>query len=152
MASKYRNSGQTCVCTNRFFVQDGIYDEFAARFAEAVKGLVQGAGTSPGTNVGPLINQAAVTKASQLVQDAQSKVTGGCSSKRHMLTRLDYCVLVLVNQSPGCPSADWRRGQGAHCRGKLLPTHCPSQCRHLHGLLPSGVCVYMCALAGGSKL
>ena len=77
MASKYRNSGQTCVCTNRFFVQDGIYDEFAARFAEAVKGLVQGAGTSPGTNVGPLINQAAVTKASQLVQDAQSKVAVG---------------------------------------------------------------------------
>lgn len=74
MACKYRNGGQTCVCANRIFVQDGVYDEFAKRFAERVKGLSVGNGLSEGTEIGPLIDTAAVEKVKGHVDDA---VSGG---------------------------------------------------------------------------
>ncbi len=81
MASKYRNSGQTCVCANRIFVQDGIYDAFAARLKQAVSGLKVGAYDEDGVTNGPLINSAAMAKVERLVQDAASKgakiLTGG---------------------------------------------------------------------------
>ncbi|MCF6197536.1 MAG: aldehyde dehydrogenase family protein, partial [Emcibacter sp.] len=70
MASKYRNSGQTCVCANRIFVQDGIYDAFAARLKQAVSGLKVGAYDEDGVTNGPLINSAAMAKVERLVQDA----------------------------------------------------------------------------------
>lgn len=70
MASKFRNAGQTCVCANRILVQDGVYDAFAQRFAEAVKALKIGPGTEPGVTVGPLINTAAVEKVEEHVADA----------------------------------------------------------------------------------
>src|SRR5207253_5584726 len=57
VASKYRNAGQTCVCANRIYVQDGVYDAFAARLAEKVKGFKVGPGTEPGVVIGPLIDQ-----------------------------------------------------------------------------------------------
>lgn len=70
---KYRNAGQTCVCANRFFVQDGIYDAFAKKFTEAVNALKMGHGTEQGVEVGPMINRGAVGDVKALVDDALSK-------------------------------------------------------------------------------
>src|SRR6266540_4335808 len=78
---KFRNSGQTCICANRIFVQDGIYDEFVRRLTEAVTGLKVGAGTEPDVNVGPLIDDQALRKVERHVADALSGgaelLTGG---------------------------------------------------------------------------
>ncbi len=60
MASKYRNTGQTCVCANRMLVQDGVYDAFAAKLKAAVEALKVGNGMEPGVTQGPLINADAV--------------------------------------------------------------------------------------------
>jgi succinate-semialdehyde dehydrogenase/glutarate-semialdehyde dehydrogenase len=73
MASKYRNAGQTCVCANRLLVQDGVYDAFAAKLAEAVGKLKVGDGTQAGVTTGPLINRAAVAKVEEHIADALSK-------------------------------------------------------------------------------
>ncbi|WP_455282554.1 NAD-dependent succinate-semialdehyde dehydrogenase [Cupriavidus necator] len=70
MASKFRNSGQTCVCANRIYVQSGIYDRFARRLAEEVRKLRVGAGTEEGVTIGPLINESAVKKVLTHVEDA----------------------------------------------------------------------------------
>ena len=84
IASKYRNTGQTCVCTNRILVKAGVYDEFAARLARAVEQLQVGPGVEPGVAQGPLIDRAALEKVEQLVADAVGRgarvVTGG---RRH---------------------------------------------------------------------
>jgi succinate-semialdehyde dehydrogenase/glutarate-semialdehyde dehydrogenase len=81
LVSKYRNSGQTCVCANRILVQDGVYDAFAARFAAKVGVLKVGRGTDKDVMLGPLIDGAAVTKVEQHINDAVAKgariVTGG---------------------------------------------------------------------------
>ncbi|MBS0345727.1 MAG: NAD-dependent succinate-semialdehyde dehydrogenase [Proteobacteria bacterium] len=86
MASKYRNAGQTCVCANRILVQDGIYDAFAARLAEAAAALQVDDGLAAGAQVGPLINAAALEKVEGLVGDALAKgaqlVTGGTRHPR----------------------------------------------------------------------
>lgn len=71
IASKYRNAGQTCVCANRFLVQAGVYDEFAEKFSAAVAKLSVGPGVD-GSDVGPLINEAAVDKVAGLVEGAVS--------------------------------------------------------------------------------
>ncbi len=73
LASKYRNAGQTCVCANRFLVQDGVYDEFAKKLAAATAQLVVGRGEKDGVSVGPLINKEAIDKVDSIVQDAISK-------------------------------------------------------------------------------
>ena len=73
MASKYRNAGQTCVCANRLLVQDGVYDAFAAKLAEAVKTLKVGDGMEAGVTTGPLINRAAVAKVEEHIKDALAK-------------------------------------------------------------------------------
>ena len=81
MASKYRNAGQTCVCANRIYVQDKVYDQFVEKFAAKVKALKVGNGFEDGVAQGPLIEDAAVQKVERHVQDAISKggkvVTGG---------------------------------------------------------------------------
>jgi succinate-semialdehyde dehydrogenase/glutarate-semialdehyde dehydrogenase len=86
MLSKFRNMGQTCVCANRFLVQDGVYDAFEAKLGKAVAALKVGDGMMPGVEQGPLINMAAVEKVEQLLADARQKgahiATGG---KRHRL-------------------------------------------------------------------
>ncbi|MCB2186538.1 MAG: NAD-dependent succinate-semialdehyde dehydrogenase [Deltaproteobacteria bacterium] len=100
LIAKYRNSGQTCVCTNRFLVQDGVYDEFTARLAEKVAALKLGNGLEPGVEQGPLIDQAALTKVEDLVADALASgaklLTGG---KRSILggTYYEPTVLTEVN-------------------------------------------------------
>jgi len=84
MASKYRNTGQTCVCANRLLVQDGVYDAFAAKLKAAVEALKVGNGMEPGVTQGPLINGDAVKKVEEHIADAVKRgakvVTGG---KRH---------------------------------------------------------------------
>jgi len=101
LASKYRNAGQTCVCANRLYVQDGVYDAFAAKLAEKVKGFKVGAGTEPGVVIGPLINDAGVKKVEQHVADAVGKgakvVLGG---KRHALGGLFFQPTVLTDVTP----------------------------------------------------
>ena len=73
MASKYRNAGQTCVCANRLYVQDGIYDSFVEKFAAKVKALKVGNGFEEGVVQGPLIEDAAVDKVQRHVDDAVAK-------------------------------------------------------------------------------
>ncbi|KVE37559.1 NADP-dependent succinate-semialdehyde dehydrogenase [Burkholderia sp. BDU5] len=86
IASKYRNSGQTCVCTNRFYVHEKVYDAFAEKLSAAVAKLKVGLGTEAGVVQGPLINEAAVKKIESHIADALGKgarvTTGG---KRHAL-------------------------------------------------------------------
>ena len=73
MASKYRNAGQTCVCANRFYVQDGVYDQFVTKFSAKVKALKVGNGFEEGVMQGPLIEDAAVAKVVRHVADAIAK-------------------------------------------------------------------------------
>jgi len=86
LASKYRNSGQTCVCANRLYVQDKVYDAFVAKLSAAVQKLNIGDGSMPGVNQGPLIDMNAVEKIEEHIADAVEKgatvVLGG---KRHAL-------------------------------------------------------------------
>ncbi|HSH41165.1 MAG TPA: NAD-dependent succinate-semialdehyde dehydrogenase, partial [Arenicellales bacterium] len=96
MASKFRNTGQTCVCANRILVQEGVYNEFAERLAEAVSGLKVGPGTEEGVNQGPLINQEALEKVEYHVRDAASKGAGVMvGGERHELGGTFYQPTVL---------------------------------------------------------
>ena len=101
IVSKYRNTGQTCVCANRLFVQDKVYDAFAAKLAERVRGLRVGPGTDAGVTQGPLINKAALDKVEEHVADAKTHgarvVTGG---KRHALGGTFYEPTVLADVTP----------------------------------------------------
>src|SRR6266853_744022 len=102
LASKYRNTGQTCVCANRLLIQDKVYDAFAAKLTEKVKAMKVGNGMEPGVVQGPLIDKAAVAKVEEHIADALSKgaklLTGG---KRHALggTFFEPTVLANVNTS-----------------------------------------------------
>jgi succinate-semialdehyde dehydrogenase/glutarate-semialdehyde dehydrogenase len=95
--SKFRNTGQTCVCANRLYVQDGVYDAFAQKLAEAVQRLKVGNGFESGVTQGPLIDEAAVEKAEDHISDAVSKgarvLLGG---KRHSLGRTFFEPTVLA--------------------------------------------------------
>ena len=99
--SKYRNTGQTCVCANRFLVQDGIYAAFAARLAERASQLKIGPGQEPGVAQGPLINEDAVAKVEAHIADALAKgaclLTGGA---RHALGGTFFQPTVLADLSP----------------------------------------------------
>ena len=99
--SKYRNTGQTCVCANRFLVQDGIYAAFAARLAERAGELKVGPGREPGVVQGPLINAAAVAKVEAHIADALAKgaslLTGGA---RHALGGTFFQPTVLADLAP----------------------------------------------------
>jgi succinate-semialdehyde dehydrogenase/glutarate-semialdehyde dehydrogenase len=99
LASKYRNAGQTCVCANRIYVQDGVYDAFAAKLTEKVKSFKVGAGTEPGVVIGPLIDEQGVQKVEKHLADALGKgaqvVLGG---KR--MGGLFFQPTVLTNVTP----------------------------------------------------
>lgn len=98
LIAKYRNAGQTCVCVNRFLVQDGIHDAFVARLAERVAELAVGDGFAEGVKLGPLINQRAVEKVADHVQDALAKgarlIAGG---ERHPLGHGFFLPTVLAD-------------------------------------------------------
>ena len=100
MASKYRNAGQTCVCANRLFVQDGIYDEFARRLTEASAAMKVGDGLEEGVEQGPIIDDQGLAKVERHVADAIAKgatvLTGG---KRHALGGTFYEPTVLTGMS-----------------------------------------------------
>ncbi|BCG48084.1 Succinate-semialdehyde dehydrogenase [NAD(P)+] [Citrifermentans bremense] len=102
LISKYRNTGQTCVCTNRFLVQDGVYDRFAEKLAQAVANMKVGDGLKGETQQGPLIDMKAVEKVEEHIQDALAGgarvVTGG---KRHMLGGTFFEPTVLADVKPG---------------------------------------------------
>jgi succinate-semialdehyde dehydrogenase/glutarate-semialdehyde dehydrogenase len=97
MLSKYRNAGQTCVCANRILVQDKVYDAFAEKLAAKVKSLKVGPGTEAGVNIGPLIDQNAVAKVEEHIQDAVAKgakvIVGG---KKHALGGLFFEPTLLT--------------------------------------------------------
>ncbi|MBI5129404.1 MAG: NAD-dependent succinate-semialdehyde dehydrogenase [Rhodopseudomonas palustris] len=101
MVSKYRNMGQTCVCANRLYVQDGVYDAFVEKLAAKVKAMKIGDGTEQGVTQGPLINEAAVEKTEKHIADAVSHgakvITGG---KRHALGGTFFEPTVLANVRP----------------------------------------------------
>jgi succinate-semialdehyde dehydrogenase/glutarate-semialdehyde dehydrogenase len=94
--SKYRNAGQTCVCANRVYVQEGVYDEFVAKFTAAVQDLKVGRGEEAGVNIGPMISSDAIDKVEELLADAKDKgakvVEGG---ERHELGGLFYQPTVV---------------------------------------------------------
>ena len=102
VASKFRNAGQTCMCANRIFVQEGIYDAFTAKLKEAVNKLKVGNGLEPGVTIGPLINQQALDKVEAHVANALGHgaklATGGA---RHALGGLYYEPTILTDVQPG---------------------------------------------------
>jgi succinate-semialdehyde dehydrogenase / glutarate-semialdehyde dehydrogenase len=101
LASKYRNAGQTCVCANRIYVQDGVYGPFAEKLSEKVKGFKVGPGNEPGVVIGPLIDEQGIKKVEAHVADALSKgartLLGG---KRHERGGLFFQPTVLTNVTP----------------------------------------------------
>ncbi|MGO4727466.1 MULTISPECIES: NADP-dependent succinate-semialdehyde dehydrogenase [unclassified Inquilinus] len=101
IASKYRNTGQTCVCANRILVQDGVYDAFAAKLAEAVRALKVSDGMTDGAQQGPLINMKAVEKIEEHIADAVEKgahvALGG---KRHALGGTFFEPTILTDVTP----------------------------------------------------
>jgi succinate-semialdehyde dehydrogenase/glutarate-semialdehyde dehydrogenase len=101
MASKYRNTGQTCVCANRLLVQDGVYDAFAAKLAAAVAKLKIGDGLKGETQQGPLIDDKAVAKVEEHIADAVKKgariIAGG---KRHALGGTFFEPTILADVTP----------------------------------------------------
>jgi len=101
IASKYRNTGQTCVCANRILVQDGVYDAFAAKFAAAVKKLKPAGGLEEGATQGPLIDDKAVEKVEEHISDALARgariVTGG---HRHARGGRFFEPTVLADVTP----------------------------------------------------
>jgi len=100
LASKYRNAGQTCVCANRLYVQDGVYDQFADKLVAAVRKLKVGNGVEAGVTQGPLIDDKAVKKVEQHVADAVAK--GGrllLGGKRHALGHSFFEPTVIADAS-----------------------------------------------------
>ena len=101
LASKYRNTGQTCVCANRFLVHDSVYDAFAAKLAAAVRALKVGNGLDADVGQGPLIDEPALAKVEELVADA---VAGGAQvltgGQRHALGGTFYEPTILTDVGP----------------------------------------------------
>ncbi len=107
MASKYRNAGQTCVCANRIYVQDGVYDAFVQKFAAKVRDVKVGNGFEDGVAQGPLIEDAAVEKVQRHVADAVAKggkvVVGG---KKLQGQFFEPTVLAEANQNMLCATEE----------------------------------------------
>jgi succinate-semialdehyde dehydrogenase/glutarate-semialdehyde dehydrogenase len=104
MISKYRNAGQTCVCSNRLFVQDGVYDEFVEKLVKATAALGVGDGMQDGIAIGPLVTTKAVNDVDKLVQDsiaAGARVALGGGA--HELGGCFYQPTVLTEVTPEMP-------------------------------------------------
>jgi succinate-semialdehyde dehydrogenase/glutarate-semialdehyde dehydrogenase len=101
MASKYRNTGQTCVCANRLLIQAGVYDEFAKRLKAAVSQLRVGDGLAGATDQGPLIDAKAVAKVEEHIADALSKgARVALGGKRHALGGFFFEPTILTDVTP----------------------------------------------------
>lgn len=98
LASKFRNAGQTCVCANRLYVQEGVYDRFAEKLQQAVAKLNTGDGMQPGVTIGPMIDEKAVAKVQEHIADALEKgariITGG---KPHSLGGSFFQPTIMVD-------------------------------------------------------
>ncbi len=102
LQAKYRNAGQTCVCVNRFYVQDAVYERFVERYVARVDALRVGNGFAPGTEIGPLITGKAVAKVAELVADAVAKGAGvAAGGKVHEAGAQFYAPTVLTDVAPG---------------------------------------------------
>ncbi|MER2162941.1 MAG: NAD-dependent succinate-semialdehyde dehydrogenase [Psychrobacter alimentarius] len=98
MMSKYRNSGQTCVCANRLFVQAGVYEEFSQKLAEQVRAIKVGNGLESGVTQGPLISKAAADNTEALVEDAKNKgATVLCGGQRVDADKNFFNPTILTN-------------------------------------------------------
>lgn len=104
MASKFRNAGQTCVCTNRIFVHESLEEAFTEQLIKAVKELKVGDGLDSSTDIGPLINSNAVDNVHSLIQDAEDKggkvLTGGASSDKGLF--VSPTIITNVNETMRC--------------------------------------------------
>jgi succinate-semialdehyde dehydrogenase/glutarate-semialdehyde dehydrogenase len=101
LLAKFRNAGQTCVCVNRFLVQDGIHDAFVERLTERVAELRVGDGFTAGVNLGPLINERAVAKVAEHVQDALAQGARLiCGGERHPLGQGFFQPTVIADVTP----------------------------------------------------
>ncbi|HEV2274585.1 MAG TPA: NADP-dependent succinate-semialdehyde dehydrogenase [Acidobacteriaceae bacterium] len=102
MISKFRNGGQTCVCANRIFVEDGIYDAFTARLKEAVRAQVVGQGLAAGVTIGPLIDEKAVEKVEEHIADAVARGAHiFCGGKRHEMGGTFFEPTILTDVPAG---------------------------------------------------
>jgi succinate-semialdehyde dehydrogenase/glutarate-semialdehyde dehydrogenase len=98
IAAKFRNSGQTCVCVNRFYIQDGIYDRFVQRLTDAARALKVAPGMTPGAQQGPLIHLKAVEKVEAHLQDAINQGARlMCGGERHLLGGSFFQPTVLAD-------------------------------------------------------
>ena len=109
LTSKYRNAGQTCVCSNRIFVQEGIYDQFTSKLTAAVKGLKMGNGAHEGITMGPLIDEKAANSVCEFIDDAVAKGAevaiggersslGNCFVEPTILTEVDRSMRVFSEE------------------------------------------------------
>jgi succinate-semialdehyde dehydrogenase/glutarate-semialdehyde dehydrogenase len=102
MASKFRNAGQTCVCANRIFVEDSIYDCFAAKLRKAVEAQTVGNGMEPGVTIGPLIDHKAIEKVEEHVADAlEHGAKIYCGGHRHALGGMFFEPTILIDVPRG---------------------------------------------------
>lgn len=98
VASKFRNSGQTCICTNRFYIHEKIYDTFSKKFADAIQQLTVGNGLEENIQIGPLINQSAIKKVEKHIADALKKGAElVCGGKIHDLGGSFFQPTLLKN-------------------------------------------------------
>ncbi|MGE3582118.1 MAG: NAD-dependent succinate-semialdehyde dehydrogenase [Hyphomonadaceae bacterium] len=98
IASKFRNAGQTCVCANRILVEDAIYETFSQKLAEAVRALKVGPGDRDGVQIGPLIDQKAIEKVSELVAEARAQgATALVGGEKHQAGAQFFTPTVLTN-------------------------------------------------------
>jgi succinate-semialdehyde dehydrogenase/glutarate-semialdehyde dehydrogenase len=101
MASKFRNAGQTCVCANRIFVEETIYDAFVVKLLAAVDALTVGDGFAPGVTIGPLINEAAVAKVERHIADAIERgASVAAGGRRHEFGGTFFAPTVLTDVDP----------------------------------------------------
>ena len=119
LASKYRNTGQTCVCANRFYVQDGVYDKFAEKLKQAVSAFKVGNGLEGGVTQGPLINKGAFDKVKEHVEDATGKggkvisggkphALGGTFFEPTIITEANKDMLIATEETFGPVAAIFR--------------------------------------------
>ncbi|AOY89514.1 succinate-semialdehyde dehydrogenase (NADP(+)) [Marinobacter salinus] len=143
IASKFRNAGQTCVCTNRFLVQDGVYEEFVSKLTAKVAGLKVGNGLDDGISIGPLINRGAIDKVRGHVEDAIGKGARVASGGQpHELGPNFFTPTVLADVTPDMAVA------GEETFGPLAPVfrfHTAEEAVAMANDTPSGLAAYLYA-------
>lgn len=139
--SKYRNAGQTCVCANRFFIHDSIYDEFASKLAKAANAFIVGPGHADGSQIGPLINAAAIAKVDRLVTEAIANGAQALAGGHvHALGGNFYSPTVLINVSNDMSIA---REESFGPVAPLIRFHDDAEAIRLANDSPAGLAAYL---------